>query len=128
MTAAWFSLWWPAFLSTLLTEVPIDALFLERRLGLADALALGVALQCITHPLFWSAWGLAPAFFYDHYGAAVLGFEAVVYLVEAALIWLALPRRNASQRLPNPVLALLTSAFANTASVLIGLLSSVSSS
>jgi hypothetical protein len=122
MSGDWFALWWPAFLSTVLVETPIVALFLRDRLGLGSALALGVALQCVTHPLFWLTWDLERAFFYQHYGAAVLGFEALVYLIEAAIIWAVLPPRQSGHRLPRAALALLASATANTVSLAVGML------
>ena len=122
MSPEWFELWWPAFLSTLLSEVPLYALFLQGRLGLFHALGIGVALQCITHPLFWLAWEVDPDLFYDHYALTVVLFEAFIYLVEAAIIWAVLPRREPWHRLGNPVLALLASASANTVSLVIGLL------
>ena len=124
MTSVWFDLWLGAFVSTVLAEAPVYGLFLRDRLGLASALALGVALQCVTHPLFWLAWAAEPDLFFDHYGAAVFGFEAAVYTVEAAIIWAVLPRRPASAKLPNLALAFLASATANTSSVLIGMMSS----
>lgn len=122
MSPDWFALWLPAFFSTLLSEVPIYALFLQGRLGLFHALGIGVALQCITHPLFWLAWEVDPDLFYDHYALTVVVFEAAIYLVEAAIIWAVLPRREPWHRLRNPVLALLAAMAANSVSLVIGLL------
>lgn len=122
MSPDWFELWWPAFLSTILSEVPIYALFLQQRLGLFHALGIGLALQCITHPLFWLAWEIDPVLFYAHYDLAVLLFEAFIFLAEAAIVWAVLPRREPWHRLANPVLALLASTTANTVSLVIGLL------
>lgn len=122
MSEAWFALWWPAFLTTILAETPVVALFLRDRIGLAAALAMGVALQCVTHPLFWIAWEAESEFLYAHYELAVVAFEAVIYLVEAGLIWLALPRREGEQRLAKPLLALLAATTANTISLVIGFL------
>ena len=66
MSPDFFDMWLPAFLSTILSETPIYALFLRDRMGLGNALALGVALQFFTHPLFWLAWDAEPMFFYAH--------------------------------------------------------------
>ena len=114
MSAEWFALWWPAFLSTILGETPIVMLFLRDRIGLVHALALGVALQCVTHPLFWLAWEAESDFFYAHYHAAVIAFEAVIFLLEAALILLLLPRRKSPKQMANWLLALLASTTANS--------------
>jgi hypothetical protein len=119
----WFDLWWPAFLSTILGETPVVMLFLRDRIGLVHALALGVALQCITHPLFWLAWEAGNDFFYAHYQAAVIAFVATIYLLEAALILLLLPRRKDPKQMANWLLAALASTTANTASFVLGLLS-----
>lgn len=122
MSPDWFALWWPAFLATLLSEAPIYALFLQGRLGLFHALGIGVALQCITHPLFWLAWELEPDLFYAHYDLAVLLFEAFIFLAEAAIVWAVLPSREPWHRLKNPLLALAASTTANAVSLVIGLL------
>jgi|GEM_PF-2377560 len=123
MSPDFFAMWVPAFVSTILSEVPIYALFLRGRMGLGNALALGVALQMITHPLFWIAWDAEPMLFYAHYDLAVVVFELVIFLVEAAIVWAVLRRRRPWQHVPNVVLALLASLCANGVSLTIGLLS-----
>lgn len=122
MSPEWYSQWWPAFLTTLLAEAPIFALFLRGRLGLGPALAMGVALQAVTHPIFWLTWERWADYFFAHYDASVWTFEAVIYLVEAALVWAILPRRRPWQRVPNAALALLASTVANSTSLVIGML------
>ncbi len=119
MSPEWFSLWWPAFLVTVLGETPVVALFVRDRVGIVSALVLGVALQAVTHPLFWLAWEHEAAFLYAHYDAAVLAFEAVIYLVEAALTWLAIRGRWCWRDVG---LALMCSTVANTVSLMIGIL------
>ena len=122
MSGEWFALWLPAFLSTLLCEVPVYALFLRERLGLANALVLGVALQCITHPLFWLAWDAETVFFYDHYDVAVVVFEVVICVAEAAIVWALLRPRKPWEHMSNVALALIASACANATSLALGML------
>ena len=121
MSAEWFALWWPAFLTTILTETPIVVLFLRDRIGLGRALLLGVGLQCLTHPLFWIAWEAKARFFYEHYTASVIGFEAAVYTIEAAVIWAVI--RRTTGRFGKLSVAFAASTTANTVSLLIGILS-----
>ncbi len=122
MSPEWFDQWLPAFLTTVLAEAPIFALFLGGRLGIGPALAVGVALQAVTHPLFWLAWERWADYFFAHYSASVWAFETVIYLVEAGLVWVALPRRRPWERVPNLVLALVASTVANSTSLVIGML------
>lgn len=121
MSAEWFALWWPAFLSTILAETPIVALFLRDRIGLGRALLLGVALQCLTHPLFWIAWEAESRLFFDHYTASVIGFEAIIYMIEAAVIWAFI--RRTTGRFGALSVAFAASTTANTVSLLLGFLS-----
>ena len=122
MSGEWFALWLPAFLSTLLCEVPVYALFLRDRLGLANALVLGVALQCITHPLFWLTWEAEAAWSFANYDDAVLLFEGIIYSVEALIVWALLRPREPWQRWPNVVLAFAASIIANSVSLVVGML------
>ncbi len=117
-----FDLWVPAFISTILIEAPIVALFVRQRLTMVAALALGIAFQAVTHPVFWLSWDALEAWPYDNYELALGLFESTIVLVEAGLIWLALPTRRAWQRLPNGWLALIASLVANATSVVVGML------
>ena len=93
---------------TLAVEVPVYAVSLPvaRLLSGGRAAALAVLVNLVTHPVLW--YGLSRA------GPAFLvPAEAAVVLVEAAGCW-AFVRRD-------PVLLLLVSLVANTASVLAGL-------
>lgn len=123
MSPELFEKWVPAFVSTILSETPVYALFLRDRLGLGAALAVGVALQCITHPLFWLAWDAEADFFYRHYGDSVVAFELVIFLAEAGIVWALLRPRKPWERLPNIALALIASAGANALSLGLGMLS-----
>lgn len=117
-----FELWGPAFISTILIEAPIVAIFIRHRLSIVVALILGVALQAVTHPVFWLSWDTLGAWPYDNYGLALGLFESTIVLIEAGLIWVALPKRRPWQRLPNSGLALVASLVANTTSVVVGML------
>jgi hypothetical protein len=116
------TLWYPAFATTILVEAPIYALFMAGRAGLVWALLTGVALQALTHPIFWLSWGALGQWPYENYVLAVGLFESTIVLVEAAAVWLVLPPRRPWQRVPNLALALLASVVANTTSVVVGLL------
>ena len=122
MSPEFFDLWVPAFVSTILAETPIYGLFLRDRIGLGHALALGVALQCITHPLFWLAWDAETVFFYDHYDVAVVVFEVVIFVAEAAIVWALLRPRKPWEHMSNVALALIASACANATSLALGML------
>lgn len=123
MSEEFFAMWVPAFLATILSETAIYALFLRDRMGLGNALALGIALQLFTHPLFWLAWDAETTFFYQHYDVAVVLFELVIFLAEAGIVWAVLARRRPWHRMPNVALALLASLCANSVSLTIGMLS-----
>ena len=123
MSEHWFSLWIPAFLLTILVETPVVVLLTRRRIGWGAALALGVALQAVTHPLFWLTWERWQRFFFSHYLASTAVFEAVIFLAEAALIAWVVPRRERSSR-RHAVWAVGVSTLANSASLLLGILKS----
>lgn len=122
MSDEWFVMWLPAFFATVLSEVPVYALFLRDRMGLANALMIGVALQCITHPLFWLTWEANAEWCYANYDSSVLLFEGVIYSVEAAIVWALLKPREPWQRWPNGVLAFAASIAANSVSLVVGML------
>lgn len=115
-------LWHEAFATTVLIEVWVYALFLSRRLPIVHALLIGVALQALTHPIFWLSWDALGAWPYDNYLLAVGLFETTIVGVEAVSIAWVLPRRRPWQRLPNLALGLVASLVANTTSVVVGLL------
>jgi hypothetical protein len=97
---------------TLAVEVPVYAgsLRVARVLTVGRAAALAVLVNLVTHPLLWYGLSRAgPAWFATA--------EAAVVIVEAFGCWL-LVRRE-------PVLLLLVSLVANTASVLAGLAASL---
>lgn len=119
MTPELFQAWWPAFLTTILVETPIYTLFSQQRLGLANALIVGVALQAVTHPCFWLAWDALGDFAYTHYIPAVVGFELVITLAEAGLLLWVLGRANPRTGFATGLLA---STVANVSSILVGLL------
>ncbi len=122
MSDEWFVLWLPAFAATVMSETPIYALFLRDRMGLGNALLVGVALQCITHPLFWLTWEAEADWCYANYGWSVFMFEAIIYSVEAAIVWAVLKPREPWQRWPNGVLAFVASIVANSVSLVAGML------
>jgi len=115
-------LWREAFATTILVEVWIYALFLWRRVPIVHALLIGVALQALTHPIFWLSWDALGAWPYANYELAVALFEVTIVGVEALAIAWAIPRRRPWQRLPNLALGLIASLVANTTSVVVGLL------
>ena len=92
---------------TLAVEVPlyVVVLRLARLLPLRLSLAGAVGVNLLTHPLVWLVLSAHPGWF--------LPVEAAVCLVEAALLWLLVRRRDL-------VTLLVTAVAANTASVLAG--------
>ncbi len=120
MSEAFFDLWWRAFLSTLIVEVPIYALVL-RSLDLPRALVLGIACQAVTHPCFWLSWNALGDGVYDHYVVAVIAFETVITLIEAMLCAVVLKRDGYASR-GAIRLGLIASVVANASSVLVGYL------
>lgn len=116
------TLWYDAFLTTILVEAPIYALLMSRRMGLVPALLVGVALQALTHPIFWLSWDALGQWPYDNYGLAVGLFESTIVMVEAVALWWVLPQRRPWHRAPNILNAIAISLVANTTSVVVGLL------
>jgi hypothetical protein len=99
-----------ALLLTLAVEVPLYVAAVLA-LGLARfwrALALAVVVNVLTHPVLWSTLGADPPIL------RVAAAEVVVWLVETAILWLALRRR--------PALVALVAAGANAGSILAGAL------
>ena len=97
-----------ALLLTLAVEVPLYVAALAA-LGLAPwrrALLLAVVVNLLTHPVLWSVLGERPPVL------RVAAAEVLVWLVEAALLGLAVRRR--------PALVALVAAGANAGSVLAG--------
>jgi hypothetical protein len=99
-----------ALLLTLAVEVPlyVAALVALRLARFWPALALAVLVNALTHPVLWQTLGPHPAL------ARVAVAEVVVWLVEAAILGLAIRRR--------PTLIALLAAGANAASILAGAL------
>jgi len=97
-----------ALLLTLAVEVPlyVAALVSLRLATLRRALLLAVVANLLTHPVLWSTLGDRPPVL------RVAAAEVLVWLVEAALIGLAVRRR--------PALVALVAAGANAASILAG--------
>jgi hypothetical protein len=99
-----------ALLLTLAVEVPLYVAALVA-LDLArfwQALALAVLVNALTHPILWQTLGTHPPL------ARVAVAEILVWLVETAILWLALRRR--------PALIALLAAGANAGSILAGAL------
>ena len=120
MSDAFFDLWWRAFLSTIIIEVPIYALVL-RALDLPRALVLGLACQAVTHPCFWLSWNALGDGVYDHYVVAVIAFETVITIIEASLCAIILTREGFAFRRATSI-SLFASLLANASSVLVGYL------
>jgi hypothetical protein len=99
-----------ALLLTLAVEVPlyVAALVLLRLAPLWRATALALLVNLLTHPVLWSALGDRPPVL------RIAAAEVLVWLVEAALLSLALRRR--------PALVALVAAGTNAASILVGAL------
>jgi hypothetical protein len=113
MTAAMLLPWFGAFLSTLIIESPILALFSRGVVSIPRTFAMSLALQLTTHPLLWLV-------FYDlvdlvgAYAPALLIAEGVVFGVEAAFLgWMWAGRWR---------LAAVATLVANLASTAVGLL------
>lgn len=107
-----------AFALTLLVELPVYGALLARRHGvrLRTALLAAVGVNAVTHPLLWLAVSR-----YQHtatgYAVAFVVGEALVCLVEGALLSLAL-RRHRLRRVVWPVVVLANMASAGCGLVL----------
>jgi len=85
MTEAMVGAWFMAFISTILIEGPIYALFARGIWRVPKALAMSVILQLTTHPLLWLIFYDIQALIPD-YVLAVLIAELGVVSIEAALL------------------------------------------
>ncbi|TNF27832.1 MAG: hypothetical protein EP329_18955 [Deltaproteobacteria bacterium] len=109
-------LWLRAFALTVLIEVPIYTLFLQRFGRPVVAVVLvAIGLQVATHPALWF---VAPRF--EPYWAWVLTMELLIWLVEGLLAGLAIDHPTGRGRAF--AVGLLASLSANATSTLFGLI------
>ena len=83
--------WLPAFIATLVIEVPVYTLALRNAFGLRRSLYIGLAVNVLTHPLAWSAMMAIP------FPTGFVTTELLVWAVEATLVF-TLGRRRWSTR------------------------------
>lgn len=107
----------PALILTLGSELLVLLLLLRRDHRLGRVVLAGVLASGFTHPQLWYVWPhvISPR---THYVAYVISGEALVFVVESLILWLAL-RRSDGERV-HPLTAVGAAAVANGASFVLG--------